>query len=220
MHSPSALKRGDTDTQTEVTVGDCVDILWDTESSTSTSSAHTKPAFVRAEVVAVAPSAKVKHGSHFKYSLRFAGGEVRETRLLHKSFRVVSRRTAQEKKEKKDKKEKKEKKKRKAAEENQTSPPSNSSSCGSSGRLCSSQEMKPKKKKQRRKEGKEGDRDTDTDTDRDTKAPLPPHRTILAPMVGGSELAFRLLCRRYGTGECTHAHLHCTPALHCTDSTV
>lgn len=31
------------------------------------------------------------------------------------------------------------------------------------------------------------------------KIDLPPHRFILAPMVGGSELAFRLLCRRYGT---------------------
>ena len=27
---------------------------------------------------------------------------------------------------------------------------------------------------------------------------LPPHKLVLAPMVGGSELAFRMLCRRYG----------------------
>ena len=32
--------------------------------------------------------------------------------------------------------------------------------------------------------------------------PIPPHKYILAPMVGGSELAFRMLCRQYNTTLC------------------
>lgn len=31
---------------------------------------------------------------------------------------------------------------------------------------------------------------------------LPAHRYVLAPMVGGSELPFRMLCRKYGTQLC------------------
>ena len=34
------------------------------------------------------------------------------------------------------------------------------------------------------------------------RPPLPPHRLVLAPMVGGSELPFRLLARRYGAELC------------------
>jgi tRNA-dihydrouridine synthase len=34
------------------------------------------------------------------------------------------------------------------------------------------------------------------------KKSLPPHKFVVSPMVGGSELAFRMLCRRYGADLC------------------
>ena len=47
---------------------------------------------------------------------------------------------------------------------------------------------------------------TDTDTEAGAAATsasgLPPYKLILAPMVGGSELAYRMLCRKYGADLC------------------
>eukprot|EP00966_Prymnesium_polylepis_P256794 5931901-Prymnesium_polylepis.1 len=45
------------------------------------------------------------------------------------------------------------------------------------------------------------------------RKPLPPHQLVLAPMVGGSELPFRLLARKHGAQLCYVRSPACTAAL-------
>lgn len=64
-----------------------------------------------------------------------------------------------------------------------------------------------KKSKKHKRHGKDGDdelqkkEEEEEEEEMETGIPFPV-RNVLAPMVGGSELAFRMLCRKYGTDLC------------------
>ena len=156
----------------------------------------------KASVVSVQRCSSLKQGSWFKYKLRLRDSdEVVETRLRHLQFQV------------------------KKAEAKLGSEESKNTAASSEAKAkeSSKKEKGDKKKDKQRKR----DRDTGTDRGGDVvknkKAKpssasaagiishvvrgrgkgladwaIPTHRNICAPMVGGSELAFRLLCRRYG----------------------
>jgi len=154
-------------------VGDLVDILW--TASGQEGRGADDAVMMRAEVVGKKKSSKVKHGSSFKYQLRFPEGEIRETRLLHKQYSVVTASSAKQN-NKANKKHKKHKKHEKKTAED-----------------VSRDDHSCQKKRSLDSAGQPGG------AKRCRVSSLPSHRFVLAPMVGGSELAFRLLCRRYGT---------------------
>lgn len=115
-----------------------------------------------------------------------------------------------------------EKMKKKGKKEALPKPKSNSESDGEATESPKKKEKKEKKKetkkskKKSKKEKKRKNADTDTDDEATTTTTtrsvaddkqevkkrrkdgsgLPPHKLVLAPMVGGSELAFRMLCRK------------------------
>lgn len=116
-----------------------------------------------------------------------------------------------------------EKMKKKGKKEALPKPKSNSESDGEATESPKKKEKKEKKKetkkskKKSKKEKKRKNADTDTDDEATTTSTttrsvaddkqevkkrrkdgsgLPPHKLVLAPMVGGSELAFRMLCRK------------------------
>jgi hypothetical protein len=126
---------------------------------------------VLATVTAVEKCSKIKQNSQYKYTLRFhdTDEEVeRSTRLLHLKWKKLSKKQKQNHNE--------------TTECAAPSSPNND-------------ECPPTKKKQKRAEnGKKDVKSSDTGK-LPTSQVLPTHSRIVAPMVGGSELAFRLLCR-------------------------
>lgn len=164
---------------------------------------------------------KVKKGSLYKYTLKRIDGqgeeedEILETRLLHLDWRIDSDRKKLKKKRKEEeitsgkadadlevnnkddvnteklakkkmKKESKESKRKSSENHDSTSvlPPSATSTTATSDYNNNNNHNDGNEASLSKKQK--------------TRMTLPPHRYILAPMVGGSELPFRLLCRKYG----------------------
>jgi len=151
-------------------------------------------------------SASAKHGSNTVFTLITLddSGEEIKTRLTHLAWgpsvlgsapeKARERARAEEKKKagKKDKKKEKKKGKARQREGPEGGSGAESSAGGAKKRLRVAEDpTRPLPPAPGSAPGSSAGRRA-----------LPSHRLILAPMVGGSELAFRLLCRKYGADLC------------------
>lgn len=126
---------------------------------------------VLATVTGVEKCTKIKQNSQYKYTLHFhdTDEEVeRSTRLLHLKWKKLSK-----------------KQKQNHNDTTECAATSNSNN----------DECLPTKKKQKRAQTSNNDVKSSDTGKLPTSQVLPAHSRIVAPMVGGSELAFRLLCR-------------------------
>ena len=124
---------------------------------------------VVATITGVEKCSKIKQNSLYKYTLRFHDSDQeveRSTRLLHLKWKKLT-------------------KKQNYTETTECAPTSND-------------ECLPSKKKQKRSQNSSSSSSevkSSTSSKLSNGQALPAHSRIVAPMVGGSELAFRLLCR-------------------------
>ena len=163
-----------------VEVGDRIKVYWPNEEGTTDK--------IRANVISIEKCKKIKQNSSYKYTLRISNNnyfdgvlrDERTTRLLHMKWKKIPTENTKKIKQKQTEievecikeendnipSEKKRKRKTKSTEELTEHP----ITAKSSSNLSAEHSV-------------------------DRKNVLPTHSRIVAPMVGGSELAFRLLCR-------------------------
>ena len=147
-----------------------------------------------AEVIDIEKCKKMKHGSFYKYNLKLSNGSERSTRLAHLTWKLKPSSTdiiVDE--EKKQKKEKKKEKKRKH-DDSESNMIEESTDLNEINRIrINNQVTNPKNCNA----DAHANYQLVTSPITNKTYVLPPHNLILAPMVGGSELAFRILCRRF-----------------------